>query len=74
LYFPYPQCSNDLNALFLAKLTTDRRVYLTATTSKDVYFLRFVVCWRKTEKSDILYSWNVIREVATALLEDTKKQ
>ncbi|KAK2157904.1 hypothetical protein NP493_1844g00005 [Ridgeia piscesae] len=72
--FRLRQCSNDLNALFLAKLTTDRRVYLTATTSKDVYFLRFVVCWRKTEKSDILYSWNVIREVATALLEDTKKQ
>ncbi|KAI0219791.1 Aromatic-L-amino-acid decarboxylase [Lamellibrachia satsuma] len=64
-------CSNELNALLLSNLTKDGRVYLVASYNKGVYFLRFVVCARNAESSDIRYSWDVIRQVASALLVDT---
>ncbi|KAI0219810.1 Aromatic-L-amino-acid decarboxylase [Lamellibrachia satsuma] len=72
--FKLRQGSNELNELFLANLTKDGRVYLTASISKGNYFLRFALCARNTESSDIQYSWNVIREVATATLEDMKSK
>ncbi|KAI0223624.1 Aromatic-L-amino-acid decarboxylase [Lamellibrachia satsuma] len=72
--FKLRQCSNELNELFLANLTKDRRVYLTACVSNGDYFLRFVVSARNAESSDIECSWKVISEVATATLEDTKSR
>ncbi|KAI0241494.1 Aromatic-L-amino-acid decarboxylase [Lamellibrachia satsuma] len=72
--FKLRQGSNELNELFLANLTKDGRVHLTASINKGNYFLRFIFCARNTESSDIQYSWNVIREVATATLENTKSR
>ncbi|KAI0220784.1 Aromatic-L-amino-acid decarboxylase [Lamellibrachia satsuma] len=70
--FRLRKCSNELNALLLSNLTKDGRVYLVASCSKGVYFLRFAVCAKDAESSDIRYSWDVIRQVASALLEDKK--
>lgn len=67
----YLQCSNELNALLLSNLTKDGRVYLVASSGKGVYFLRFVVCAKDAGSSDIQYSWDVIRQVASTLLIDT---
>ncbi|KAI0219792.1 Aromatic-L-amino-acid decarboxylase [Lamellibrachia satsuma] len=69
--FRLRQRSNELNALLLSNLTKDGRVYLVASSGKGVYFLRFAVCAKDAGFSDIQYSWDVIRQVASTLLVDT---
>lgn len=59
---------NNLNESLLKRINGDRRIYLTPSISKDVFFLRFVVAVYNTESHDILYAWNVIQEITDGLL------
>ncbi|GFS16638.1 aromatic-L-amino-acid decarboxylase [Elysia marginata] len=60
--------NNDLNEALVKRINGDRRIYLTPSTSKGVFFLRFVVAVYNTESKDVMYAWNIIQEQADSLL------
>ncbi|KAK3792873.1 hypothetical protein RRG08_039807 [Elysia crispata] len=60
---------NGLNRELSKRINDDRRVYLTPSISKGVFFLRFVVTVHNIESSDVTYAWSVIQEQADLLLK-----
>ena len=53
-----------MNRELVKRITDDGRIHLVAAQEKGVYFLRFAVCSKNTESSDITYAWKVITELA----------
>ena len=66
------QSSNELNKSLLTAINADGRIHLVASTSKDVYFLRFAVCSVYTEPRDIQFAWDVVREIGTRVVKDAQ--
>ena len=65
------QGSNEVNKTLMARITDDGRVHMIPAETKGVYFLRFVVCAAKTTSADVLFDWDVIRDVAAKLLSES---
>lgn len=64
------QGSNELNEKLLKLINTDGRIHLVPGKIRDMYFIRFAVCASSTESSDITLAWNIVKELATSLLEE----
>ncbi|XP_012942336.1 aromatic-L-amino-acid decarboxylase [Aplysia californica] len=54
---------NSANETLNKKINDDRRIHLVPSKVKDTYFLRFAVCARGTQMSDVTFAWSVIREI-----------
>ena len=60
---------DTLNKILLEKIN-QRGLYLTHTTLNGIFTIRLVVGQTYTEKRDIDYAWNTIKELANALNSD----
>nr|QNG40892.1 aromatic amino acid decarboxylase 1 [Hofstenia miamia] len=53
--------SNEKNEILYKKVNNTRKIFISQSKIKDVYFLRFVTCSRLTKIEDIEFAWNVIQ-------------
>ncbi|MEZ5832933.1 MAG: pyridoxal-dependent decarboxylase [Dongiaceae bacterium] len=56
-----------LNARLIQAINDDGRIYLTQTRFQDKFVIRFVVGQTYTTEADIIFAWDVIREIARGL-------
>ncbi|RUS71329.1 hypothetical protein EGW08_020914 [Elysia chlorotica] len=59
---------NDVNEELLKRINDDRRIFLTPSTSKGVFYLRFCISVNTTESRDVSFAWEVIQEQTDLLL------
>ncbi|KAL4708154.1 hypothetical protein ACJJTC_009933 [Scirpophaga incertulas] len=64
--FRFKQGDNVTKTL-LERLTKKKNVYMVAGSYRGRYVIRFVVCSRLTNKDDIEFSWNKIKEEANLI-------
>ncbi|GFO46420.1 Aromatic-l-amino-acid decarboxylase [Plakobranchus ocellatus] len=59
---------NAQNKKLLKMIHEDRRISLTPSVVKGVYFLRFCISVCETESHDVIFAWEIIQEQTQALL------
>lgn len=71
-----PQGSNSRTRQLLDNLLARRKIYVIAAKYREKLFIRFVVCSRLCETSDMELAWKEISEQATEVLrvEDDKTE
>lgn len=62
--------SNEVNEKLLKAVNADGRIHIVPSEVKKVYFLRFAVCATRTTPDDVIFAWNVIKELASKILAD----
>jgi aromatic-L-amino-acid/L-tryptophan decarboxylase len=62
-----------LTKALLESLTKKKQVYMVAGSYRGRYIIRFVVCSRLTNKEDIEFSWNKIKEETNLIYSDDIK-
>ncbi|KAK3792870.1 hypothetical protein RRG08_039804 [Elysia crispata] len=60
--------NNDVNEELLKRINDDRRIYLTPSTSKGVFYLRFCIAVYTTDSKDVSFAWNIVQEQTDVLL------
>lgn len=60
---------NDLNKELSRRIREDRRIFMTPSESKGVFYLRFVVAECSTERPDVTYAWHIVQEHAGSVLK-----
>lgn len=61
---------NETNEALLRRINGRGKIHLVPSKVDDVYFLRFAVCSRFTEESDIQSSWEEIKTSADEVLAE----
>lgn len=61
---------DNINKKLLKNLTNKKKVFMVAGSFRERYVIRFVVCSRLTNKEDIEYSWNEIKNEADLLSQE----
>lgn len=61
------QGSNELNEALLKRINDAGKIYMIPAKLRDLYVIRFVICSRYTESSDVLLSWQEIKSHADAI-------
>jgi len=70
-----PACDlNDLNKEFYTRLSQRTDILLTQTELNGVFCMRFAVGARATEEGDVLWAWEVIKEVGEAVYHEWSTQ
>lgn len=64
--------TNSENETLLEKIHERRKIFMSPCRVNDRYVLRFAICGRLTETSDILFAWNEIMEGLQAMLKDAE--
>ncbi|GFO20015.1 Aromatic-l-amino-acid decarboxylase [Plakobranchus ocellatus] len=65
---------NARNERLYKMINDDRRIHLTPSKVKDIYFLRFAICASSTQMADVTYAWSVIKELAHKMAASEKRQ
>nr|ASJ26448.1 dopa decarboxylase [Pieris rapae] len=63
---------NDLNKALLRRINGRGKIHLVPSKIDDSYFLRFAICSRFCEESDIQESWEEIKASASDVLAENK--
>lgn len=66
--FKLKNYSNAINEQLVHLIDSRKRIHLTPTTVNGIYLLRFAVCARTTESTDIEFAWNEIVTCTNRLL------
>ncbi|XP_052225144.1 aromatic-L-amino-acid decarboxylase-like [Dreissena polymorpha] len=69
--FRLKNASNATNERLLKAINADGRINMVPAEIRGVYFLRFVVCASRTTDSDVMFAWDVIRELTESILKDS---
>ncbi|XP_075212793.1 aromatic-L-amino-acid decarboxylase [Lycorma delicatula] len=64
--------SNEINEALLKRINGNGKIHLVPSKISGTYFLRFAVCSRYTESSDIQFSWQEIKSLATDVLAEDR--
>uniref|UniRef100_A0A4W3JZ72 Aromatic-L-amino-acid decarboxylase n=1 Tax=Callorhinchus milii TaxID=7868 RepID=A0A4W3JZ72_CALMI len=62
--------SNDLNEMLIKRINAGRKIHMVPCNLQDKFVLRFAVCAATTESKHIHYAWQIIKELATELLDE----
>ncbi|RVE45150.1 hypothetical protein evm_010173 [Chilo suppressalis] len=65
--------NNEINEELLRNINGRGKIHLVPSKIDDVYFLRFAICSRFTENSDIDLSWEEIKSCADEVLKGVSK-
>ncbi|GFO16797.1 Aromatic-l-amino-acid decarboxylase [Plakobranchus ocellatus] len=55
---------NSQSELLNKLVNDDRRIHITPSKVKDTFFLRFAICAKSTQETDVTFAWKVIEEMA----------
>ncbi|KAG8240018.1 hypothetical protein J437_LFUL017753, partial [Ladona fulva] len=62
--------SNERNEALLKRINAHGKIHLVPSKVRSVYFLRFAVCSRLTQPTDIAASWQEIQNMAEYILAE----
>ena len=62
--------SNELNETLLKSINDGKKIYMVPSKVNEIYFLRFAICARTTEKRHIDYAWQIIKENADLIIKN----
>merc|ERR1712203_918198 len=63
--------NNDLNKKLLSMINNSGRLHMVPTYMKDEYVIRMAVCAETATEDDMQAAWEITREMADLLLEDS---
>ncbi|ESN98404.1 hypothetical protein HELRODRAFT_84403 [Helobdella robusta] len=63
---------NQLTEKLLSSLNSSGKMHLVPAAVNDDYIIRFAVCFQKINEDHIRKSWEIIRDTATKILNDTE--
>merc|ERR1712198_175965 len=63
--------NNDLNKKLLSMINNSGRLHMVPTYMKDEYVIRMAVCAENATEDDMQAAWDITREMADLLLEDS---
>merc|ERR1712042_2221 len=63
--------NNDLNKKLLSMINNSGRLHMVPTYMKDEYVIRMAVCAENATEDDMQIAWDITREMADLLLEDS---